>query len=40
MRTSRFAEAEIVYAVKQFRLGIRVRDIARKCGVTDKTVNQ
>ena len=38
MRQSRFTETEIVYAVKQVELGIPVREIARKYGVSDKTV--
>ncbi len=35
---SRFTEIEIVYAVKQVELGSPVREIARKYGVSDKTV--
>jgi putative transposase len=38
MRQSRFTETEIVYAVKQRELGIPVREIARKYGVSEKTV--
>ena len=38
MRQSRFTETEIIYAVKQVELGISVREIARKYGVSDKTV--
>ncbi len=38
MRQSRFTEAEIVCAVKQVEMGIPVREIARKYGVSDKTV--
>jgi putative transposase len=38
MRQSRFTETEIVYAVKQVELGIPAREIARKYGVSDKTV--
>jgi putative transposase len=38
MRQSRFTETEIIYAVKQVELGIRVQEIARKYGVSDKTV--
>jgi putative transposase len=38
MRQSRFTETEIIYAVKQVELGIPVREIARKYGVSDKTV--
>ena len=35
---SRCSPTEIVYAVKQVELGIPVREIARKYGVSDKTV--
>jgi len=38
MRQSRFTQTQIVYAVKQVELGIPVREIARKYGVSDKTV--
>jgi putative transposase len=38
MRQSRFIETQIVYAVKQLELGIPVQEIARKYGVSDKTV--
>ena len=38
MRQSRFTETGIVYAVKHVELGIPVREIARKDGVSDKTV--
>lgn len=38
MRQSRFTETEIVYAVKQIELGVPVREIARKYGVSEKTV--
>ena len=38
MRQSRFTETEIIYAVKQVELGIPVREIARKYGVSEKTV--
>lgn len=38
MRQSRFTETEIAYAVKQLELGIPVREIARKYGVSEKTV--
>jgi putative transposase len=38
MRQSRFTETGIVYAVKQVELGIPVREIARRYGVSDKTV--
>ena len=38
MRQSRFTETEIVYAVKQVEMGIPVREIARKYGVSEKTV--
>ena len=38
MRTSRFSETEIVYAVKQLEMGISVKEIARKYGVCENTV--
>jgi len=38
MRTTRVSEIEIIYAVKQVELGIPVQEIARKYGVSDKTV--
>jgi len=38
MRQSRFTETGIVYAVKHVELGIPVREIARKDGVSEKTV--
>lgn len=38
MRTSRFTETEIVYAVKQAEAGIPVREVARKYGVSQKTI--
>jgi putative transposase len=38
MRQSRFTETEIIYAVKQVELGIPVQEIARKYGVSNKTV--
>ena len=38
MRTTRFSETEIVYAVKQLEMGISIKEIARKYGVCEKTV--
>ena len=38
MRKSRFTETEIVYAVKQIEAGVPVREVARKYGVSDKTL--
>jgi len=38
MRTTRFSEAETIYAVKQIKMGISVKEIARKYGVCDNTV--
>jgi len=38
MRQSRFTETEIVCAVKQVEMGIPVREIAHKCGMSEKTV--
>ena len=38
MRTTRFSETEIVYAVKQVEMGISVKEIARKYGVCKNTV--
>ena len=32
MRTSRFSETEIIYAVKQLEMGLSVKEIARKYG--------
>jgi putative transposase len=40
MRKSRFSETEIVYAVKQVEMGISVKEIARKYGVSENTVYQ
>jgi len=36
MRTTRFSEIEIVYAVKQLEMGISIKEIARKYGVCEK----
>ena len=38
MRTTRFSETEIIYAVKQVEMGISVKEIARKYGVCENTV--
>ena len=38
MRKSRFTETEIVYAVKQAEAGVPVREVARKYGVSLKTI--
>jgi len=38
MRTTRFSETEIIYAVKQIEMGISVKEIARKYGVCENTV--
>jgi len=38
VRQSRLTETEIVYAVKQVELDVAVREIARKCGMSDKTI--
>ncbi len=38
MKRSRFSETEIVYAVKQVEAGIPVGDVARKYGVSQKTI--
>jgi len=38
MRTTRFSETEIVYAVKQLEVGISIKEIARKYGVCENTV--
>ena len=40
MRKSRFTETQIVYAVKQLEIGISVPELARKYGVSQKTVYQ
>ena len=36
MRTSRFSETEIVYAVEQLEMGISIKEIARKSGVCER----
>jgi len=38
MRTTRFSETEIVYAVKQVEMGVPAKEIARKYGVCENTV--
>jgi putative transposase len=38
MRPSKFTENEILYAVKQLEAGIPVKELARKYGVSDKTI--
>lgn len=38
MKTSRFTETEIVYAVKQLEAGISVPELSRKYGVSHKTI--
>jgi len=38
MRRSRFSETEIVYAVKQAEAGVPVRELARRYGVSEKTI--
>jgi len=38
MKRSRFSETEIVYAVKQVEAGVPVGDVARKYGVSQKTI--
>ena len=38
MRKSRFTEQEIVGAVKQIEAGVPVKELARNCGVSLKTL--
>ena len=38
MRTTRFSEVETIYAPKHIKIGISVKEIARKYGVCDNTV--
>lgn len=38
IKKSKFTEMEIVYAVKQAEAGVSVREVARKYGVSDKTI--
>jgi len=38
MKRSRFSETEIVYAVKQVEAGVPVGEVARKYGVSQKTI--
>jgi len=40
MRTTRYSEIEIIYAVKRVEMGISIREIARKYGVCENTVHQ
>ena len=39
MRMSRFSETEVVYAVKQAEAGVPVRELARRYGVSEKTIH-
>ena len=38
MRTTRFSETEIIYAVKQVEAGLSIKEIALKYGVCENTV--
>ncbi len=38
MKRSRFSETELVYAVKQVEAGVPAADVARKYGVSLKTI--
>jgi putative transposase len=38
MKKSRFSETQIVYAVKQAEAGVPVHELARKYGVSEKTI--
>jgi putative transposase len=38
MRTTRFSETEIIYAVKQVEMGVPAKEVARKYGVCENTV--
>ena len=38
VKKSKFTETEIVYAVKQVEAGVPVREVARKYGVSEKTI--
>lgn len=38
MKKSRFAQTEIACAVKQAEAGVSVRELARKYGVSEKTI--
>jgi putative transposase len=38
MKKSKFSETEIVYAVKQVEAGVPAREVARKYGVSEKTI--
>ena len=37
MRTSKFAEDQIAFALKQAELGISVAEVCRKMGISDAT---
>ena len=37
MKTSRFTEEQIAFAIKQSELGTRVEEICRKMGISDAT---
>ena len=37
MKTSRFTEEQIAFAIKQHELGTRVEEICRKMGISDAT---
>ena len=37
MKTSRFTEEQIAFAIKQHELGPRVKEICRKLGISDAT---
>jgi putative transposase len=39
VRQSRFSETEVVYAVKHVETGVSIDEIARKYGVSEKTVH-
>jgi putative transposase len=38
MKKSKFTETEIIYAVKQAKAGVSVREVAHKYGVSEKTI--
>ena len=37
MKTSRFTEEQIAFAIKQHEMGTRVEEICRKMGISDAT---